>query len=136
MVGKEGTKQMFQMLKSKQVADYLLLLKDQNWLETSSNNESKVWIHNHFMKLFQEPEEIKKEQDPYLERIKQVRKQVISANQAKTLESPLTKEELESAIDLLKNNKSPGKDALPVEFFKIGRPYTTIAGCLARSNKV
>ena len=81
------------MLKAKQkVADYLPLLKDQNGLEARSDEENKLWIHNHFMKLFQEPDKLRKEQDPYIERIKQVRKQVISANQAKTLERPLTKE--------------------------------------------
>ena len=109
---------MFRMLKAKQVADYLPLLKDPNELEARSDEENKVWIHNHFMKLFREPDEIRKEQDPYIERIKQVKKQVISTYQAKTLERPLTKEELESAIDLLKNKKSLGKDGLPAEFFK------------------
>ena len=85
------TKQMFQMLKAKQVANYLPLLKYQNGLEASSDDENKIWIHNHFKKLFQEPDEISKEQDPYIERIKQVRKKVIPTDQAKTLERPLTK---------------------------------------------
>ena len=102
---------MFQnVLKEKQVADYLPLLKDQNGIAASSDHENKVW--NHFCKLFQEPEEVRKEQEPYIERIKQVKNQVISADQAKTLKRSMTKEELESAIDLLKNKKSPRKDGL------------------------
>ena len=71
---------MFQILKAKQVTNFLPLLKDQNGIEASLDDENKAWIHNHFKKIFQEPEEIKKEQDPYIKRIKQVRKQVISAD--------------------------------------------------------
>ena len=40
------------------------------------------------------------------------------SSQEKVLEQALSKEELEEAIDKLKNKKSPGKDGLPAEFFK------------------
>ena len=69
-------------------------------------------------KLFQEPDEIKNEQDPFIDEIMLVRKQVIPREQARLLDSPLSKEELELAIDLWKNKKSPGKDGLPSKFFK------------------
>ena len=54
------------MLKAKQVTDFLPLLKEHNDLEASLDDENKVWIHNHFMKLFQEPEEIREEQESYM----------------------------------------------------------------------
>ena len=38
--------------------------------------------------------------------------------QRKKLEIALSKEEIGEAIDKLKNKKSPGKDGLPVEFYK------------------
>ena len=35
------------------------------------------------------------------------------------LEGPITQEELHQAVTYSKNNKSPGPDGFPVEFYKI-----------------
>ena len=42
----------------------------------------------------------------------------LSENESRNLEGKITKQECESAIKNMKNNKSPGSDGIPIEFYK------------------
>lgn len=42
----------------------------------------------------------------------------MSKEQANALDTPLTNDELYKALDKMPNNKSPGPDGLPAEFYR------------------
>ena len=43
---------------------------------------------------------------------------ILNENESRKLEGKITKQECESAIKNMKNNKSPGSDGIPIEFYK------------------
>lgn len=50
--------------------------------------------------------------------LKELKLPIISKEQADALETPLTPDELYKALHKMPNNKSPGPDGLPAEFYK------------------
>ena len=63
-----------------------------------------------------------------------LREKPIPEHIAKRTEGPLTKEQIKTAIRKLGNNKSPGPDGLPAEFYKLFEDII-ICRTTTRSNK-
>lgn len=112
------TPQMFQMLKAKQAADYIPLLQISEGKIAQLEEENKGWIFQHFKQPFSDNNVKSDKQKDSIEKIKMIRRKVLSNEQEETLNRNITKEELYQAIDLLKDKKLPGKDGPPIEFFK------------------
>lgn len=86
--------QMLQILKSKNVAICIYLLKENKGIEVWLQDKNKVWIPQHFQKLFSYLNKDRLEQNASLKRKKIAKYQTKKNEEGTTLSKKITKEEL------------------------------------------
>jgi len=83
---------------------------------TNSPEDINQIFQNFYSKLYSsEKDPDQKDIDSFLNNINLPQ---LSKHQINTLESPLTEHELFNALKLMPNNKAPGPDGFPAEFYK------------------
>ena len=108
---------------------YFLGLEKRNYMNkiiTALRNSDSVMCTNqdeimnslvsHFTQMFDEQPIEQNSAEAYVDKINLKR---LSDEQKKELDKPVTMEELGRALHILHNNKAPGTDGFPTEFFKI-----------------
>lgn len=94
-------------------------LKKPDGTITSIGSEILDVLHSFYTKLYARAPADEAARSSFWNKIKLPQ---ISPNQAESLTTPITVEEVRNAIKSLKNNKAPGPDGLANEFYKILSP--------------
>jgi hypothetical protein len=91
--------------------------RDDEQPETTTDEEELLIQASCYYRWLYKPKKIQQEDmDTMLDTL---REKPIPDHIAKRTEGPITKEQIKTAIRKLGNNKSPGPDGLPAEFYKL-----------------
>ena len=123
--GDRPIKEIFQKLKKKKAQEHIPLLKKPDGTQAEDDVENRRVVHNHFASLFSKPPPLSNMKKEAILNIEACRPKTVPNFLAKTLDSPLEIKEIERTIHSMKNEKSPGLDGLPSEFFKAFQSLVT-----------
>ena len=114
--GEKSTKFFFNLEKQNISKNTIKKLKRNDGSYTMNDADIIEEGRNFYKDLYTKESIPSDEINKYLNEVNKLNK--LSENQASSLEGLVTKQECESALKIMKNNKSPGSDGIPVEFYK------------------
>lgn len=114
--GEKSTKYFFNLEKEHYTKNTIKKLKRNDGSYTKTDGEIIEEGFHFYKSLYSKEQVNKKNIQSYLKETDNLK--TLNKNDQKCLEGKLTIEECEEALKNMKNNKSPGSDGLPVEFYK------------------
>ena len=109
------TKYFYQQEKQKQAKKHIKELQNEKNKTLKTNLEILKECKNFYQKLYNKQKNCSETQKELLTNIPKL----VQNNQNEKLIIPISKNELKEAIDQMENDKSPGIDGIPIEFYKI-----------------
>lgn len=113
--GERSTKYFYELEKNLQKADIIASINTQDGKIVKDKEGILKEIKTFYKDLFTENELSAEDEELLLEKIKSK----VNKEDREMCESNITEMEIETAIDQLRNGKSPGIDGLPNEFYKV-----------------
>ena len=115
IVNKEIPNKMFyQTEKRNQTKKQIITLQNEQNKTLTNNHEILKECHNYYQQLYKKQNNCKLTQQQLLTNIPKL----VATNQNKQLTKPIQKSELKQAIEQTENEKLPGIDGIPIEFYK------------------
>ena len=118
--GERSTKYFFSLEKENIVKNTIKRLKREDGTYTNSDSDIIEEGVGFYEKLYSKENINDNDIKSYLNDINDNKK--LNDNERESLEGKITDKECKEAIQKMKNNKSPGSDGLPVEFYKVFWP--------------
>ena len=115
--GERGSSSYFLKLEKRNFEDKLMPCLEIGERVIHDSNEILNALGEHYSKLFRR--ECNNADDQIDEYLKETKLTKLSGKQAKMLDEEITVDELGKTLMKLSNNKSPGSDGFPYEFFKV-----------------
>ena len=115
IVNKEiPNKMLYQTEKINQTKKQIITLQNEQNKTLTNNHEILKECHNYYQQLYKKQNNCKLTQQQLLTNIPKL----VATNQNKQLTKPIQKSELKQAIEQTENEKLPGIDGIPIEFYK------------------
>ena len=108
------TKYFYQQEKLKQAKKHIKELQNEKNKTLTTNLEILKECKNFYQKLYNKPKNCSETQKELLKNIPKL----VQNNQNQKLIKPINKNKLKEAINQMENDKSPGIDGIPIEFYK------------------
>lgn len=113
--GSKPTKYFFSLEKTKYARRTITRLSDENDIIYTSTENLQQKLYEFYTNLYTSIECSEEAIDEFF---KDLQGPTLTKQQSDDLEQPLTQTELANALFQMKNNKTPGMDGLPAEFYK------------------